>query len=75
MKKANIHSHDDLASAIDTTYKRLKERVEKNIDLDAEMKVATVASRLRLHELISALRSLIDLPPSRPPAIFGMPLN
>lgn len=39
MKKAKIHSHDDLASAIDTTYKRFKARVERNTDLDAEVKV------------------------------------
>ena len=41
MKKAEIHSHDGLASAIDTTYKRLKERVEKNVDLDAQVKVGS----------------------------------
>lgn len=41
MKKAEIHSYDDLASAIDTTYKRLKERVEKNVDLDAQVKVGS----------------------------------
>ena len=41
MEKAKIRSHDDLASAIDTTYKQLKERVEKNVDLDAEIKVGS----------------------------------
>lgn len=39
MKKAKVHSYDNLASAVDATYKRLKERVEKNVDLDAEVKV------------------------------------
>lgn len=41
MEKAKIRSHDDLASAIDTTYKRLKGRVEKHVDLDAEVKVGS----------------------------------
>lgn len=46
MKKAKIHSYDDLASAIDATYKRLKERVEKNIDLDSEVKVGSSPSKI-----------------------------
>jgi hypothetical protein len=45
VKKAKIRSHDDLASAIDTTYKRLKECVERNVDLDAELKVDSSARR------------------------------
>ena len=41
MEKAKIRSHDDLASAIETSYKRLKGRVEKSVDLDAEIKVGS----------------------------------
>ena len=45
MKKAQIRSHGDLASAIDAAYKQLKERVERNIDLDAEVKVGSPPSQ------------------------------
>lgn len=45
MEKAKIRSHDDLASAVDTTYKRLKGRVEKGVDLDAEIKVGSPPSQ------------------------------
>lgn len=46
MEKAKIRSHDDLASAIDTAYKRLKGRVE-SVDLDAEIKVGSPLSEDR----------------------------
>jgi len=62
VKKAKIHSHDDLASAIDMTYKRLKERAERNIDLDAEVKVR-LASQSKFRELIPGLPPLIDISP------------
>ena len=69
VEKAKIRSHDDLASAIDTTYKQLKGRVEGDIDLDAEIKVGSPQSKS--HELRLSLLSLADISSSRSPAVFG----
>ena len=60
MKKAKIHSHDDLGSAIDTTYKRLKECVERNTDLDAEVKVGS-PPQSGFHMLTSNPLFLVDV--------------
>ncbi|KAF9021849.1 hypothetical protein BDZ89DRAFT_1198266 [Hymenopellis radicata] len=38
VQKARIHSHDALADALETSYKRLKENFEKEHDLDQEIK-------------------------------------
>jgi hypothetical protein len=43
-RKARIQSHDDLASAIEVAYTNVKNRAQKNVDLDAEMKVSTLTT-------------------------------
>lgn len=51
VQKARIQSHDTLADALETCYKRLKEIFEKENDLDQEIKVHQALSLAKMSDL------------------------